>query len=117
MSVNPEGPIIINRTVTYTCTTGSLNPVGDAVIKWKRGNSINQGSVVFTSEQPTSEDGDNNGHIINGTYTYVADNKDHNGKYISCNPRWDSNDLNVFHSQQLIIYCKIYIYIYICDLF
>ena len=64
MAVNPEGPIIINGSVTFTCTTGSLNPVGDAVIQWRRGNSINQGNVVFTSERPSSDDGDNNGHII-----------------------------------------------------
>ena len=103
-----SGEIISGDIVNVRCVTANFHL--DAVfneMRWKIGNRHDDNSLSMEDDTGfTLTDASNGEQSVTGTFSFIAE-PEHNGKYVTCVPRWSSGvDEDLKRSQQITVNCK-----------
>ena len=107
--------IISGQNVTFRCVTENFHlDTTFEEMRWKIGNA-HDGSQLTTYDDTglTSSNGNNGEIAITSTFTFTAAPQ-HNGKYVTCAPRWGSGvEEDLKRSQQITVNCKNAYYLFL----
>ena len=103
-----SGDIISGQNVTFRCVTENFHlDTTFEEMRWKIGNGHDENQLTTYDDRGFTPTNGNNGEIsVSSTYTFTAGSQ-HNRKYVTCVPRWESGvkeDLK--RSQQITVNCK-----------
>ena len=103
-----SGDIISGQNVTFRGVTENfhLDTTFDEM-RWKIGNAHDENQLTMHDDSSYTPTNGNNGEIsIASTYTFTAEPQ-HNEKYVTCVPRWESGVAeNLKRSQQTTVNCR-----------
>ena len=91
----------VGNAKTFTCITGSSNPVSSML--WKKGKM-----AMATGETSYVQIGDYGGEVLQSTYTFTPQRSD-NGVSVTCTPIWKGSEYTQYTKNvNLNVTCKLH---------